>query len=230
MVPPELIERGVYYPETDGKPMAETDLHRELIVDLIESARHRFRDDREVYVTGDLLVYFEEGNPEMVVAPDFFAVRGVHKEERRIYKLWFEGKAPEVVVEVTSRSTHLEDLGRKRTIYESMGVLEYFIFDPEGHRFQPQLQGFRLRGGALQPVGAERAPDGDLVFRSEVLGLDLRAGGRLIRWVDPATGEPIPGTHETYKLKDIEKARADAAEAKVARLQEEIARLRGEGR
>ncbi len=52
----------VHYPESDGKPMGETDLHRDEMVRQIELLRHYYRG-RKVYVSGDLLVYYEQGNP-----------------------------------------------------------------------------------------------------------------------------------------------------------------------
>ena len=97
--------------------------------------------------------------------------------ERRTYKIWKEGKAPELVIELTSRSTHLEDLGNKRAIYEALGVKEYYIFDPEGDRFDPPFRAFRLKGGNLVPLAPEIAPGGAAFFRSDVLNLELQGLG-----------------------------------------------------
>src|SRR4029453_1287894 len=127
----ELRPTPVHYPESDGKPMAETDIHLDLMFDLIASAAYHFRDARDVYVSGNLLLYYEEGNPGASVAPDVFVVRGVKKGRRRIYKLWEEKKAPLAVIELTSRSTQIEDFGTKKAVYEQIGVKEYFLFDPE---------------------------------------------------------------------------------------------------
>jgi Uma2 family endonuclease len=245
---PELTAGEVYYPETDGKPMAETDRHRDLMIDLLAAARDRFRDADDVYITGNLLVYFVEGDPTQSVAPDFFAVRGVRKGERRVYKVWAEGKAPEVVIEVTSPKTHREDLGDKRGIYETMGILEYFLFDPEGTHFQPQLRGFRREGGDLRSVPPERAPDGGLVLESAVLGLRLWGKGGSLRFVDPRSGERVPTPESFIQTAEAERARADAekrradtekrradeaeeraamAARELAELRERLARLRG---
>lgn len=90
----------VVYPETDGEPMAETDTHRDLMAEaLIYPLKEYFRDQPDVYVSGNLLLYYEEGNPRASVAPDVFVVFGIPKGKRRIYKLWEEEKAPDVVVE-----------------------------------------------------------------------------------------------------------------------------------
>jgi hypothetical protein len=91
--------------------MAESDLHRDLMLGLIEAAK-RWLGRRRVYVSGNLLIYFVKGDPTFSVAPDFFAVRGVKGGRRRVYRVWEEGKGPEILVELTSPKTHLEDLGR----------------------------------------------------------------------------------------------------------------------
>ena len=92
----------IFYPETDGKPMAETDTHRDLMIDLIEALKDFFRDDPLVYVSGNLLIYFQEGDPRVCVAPDVFVVKGVAKKRRRIYKVWEEKKAPDFVLELSN--------------------------------------------------------------------------------------------------------------------------------
>src|SRR4029453_1070768 len=72
----ELRPTPVHYPESDGKPMAETDIHLDLMFDLIASPAYHFRDARDVYVSGNLLLYYEEGNPGASVAPDVFVLPG----------------------------------------------------------------------------------------------------------------------------------------------------------
>src|SRR5687767_2880890 len=197
---PHIVEGAqVHYPESDGKPMAETDIHPDLLVDAIGAIRDRFRDDPDFYVSGNLFVYYQEGDPTKVVAPDFFAVRGVPRGQRRVYKVWEEGKAPEVVLELTSPTTHLEDLGNKRAIYEELGVREYFICDPLVKAGKPNLRGFRLKGGVLLPFPETRREQGVQIFASEVLGLELHGAGSTLRWVDPRTGRPLPNLEETRR-------------------------------
>ena len=120
----------IFYPESDGQPMAETDVHRDLMIDLIAMLREYFHDDPQVYISGNLFLYYQEGNPRRVVAPDVFVVKGIPGGRRRIYKLWEEGRPPDVVFEVTSPSTRGEDLRTKHALYARLGVAEYFLFDP----------------------------------------------------------------------------------------------------
>ena len=45
------------YPTSDGEPMGETDLHRDMMVNLIEALRNYYRNDSQVYVSGNILLY-----------------------------------------------------------------------------------------------------------------------------------------------------------------------------
>lgn len=133
----------VYYPETDGKPMAESDLHRDLMFYVIHLLQ-RFFAGRKIYVTGNLLVYYEKGNNRKSVAPDCFIVRDVEPKQRLSYKIWEEGRGPEVVFEVSSKSTHREDLTKKMRLYAKLGVREYFIYDPTSDYLDPPLIAYSL--------------------------------------------------------------------------------------
>src|SRR5947208_129955 len=79
-------------PERDGKPIAESDVHRRELAAIIAMLEHYFAANAEVYISGNLMLYYEEGNPAAVVSPDVFVVKGVPKKERRTYKLWEEGQ------------------------------------------------------------------------------------------------------------------------------------------
>src|SRR3982750_604103 len=210
-----LQDDDVYYPESDGQPMAETDLHLDEMYDLIHALRRRYRDVPDVYVTGNLFFYYLKGDPRSVVAPDVFLVYGVPKRKRRTYKLWEEGRVPSRVMELTSDSTKGEDLSKKKLCYESLGVEEYFLHDPFGDYLDPTLQGFRLVNGRYRPVEAE--PDGSL--RSLTTGLILQIEGTRLRLVDAVTGERLLWDDELDE-------KVDAAEQRAAALEEELARLR----
>ncbi len=109
-----LQRDDVYYPECDDEPMAETEFHLEETIYLIEALKDRFRDAQDVYVGGDMFLYYVQGAPKHVVAPDVFVVLGIPKRKRRIYKLWEEGRPPSLVIEVTSEDTRKKDLGSKK--------------------------------------------------------------------------------------------------------------------
>jgi len=210
---PAIIE----YPASDGEPMAETGVHVLAIVFAISVLRTFFRNRNDVYVSGDMFWYYEEGDPHKRLAPDVFVAFGVTTAERRSWLVWEEQKVPEVVFEITSRGTRAEDLGSKKGLYEWLGVQEYFLFDPLDEYLRPRLQGFRLVDGLYQVIPVENDE-----LTSLRLGLRLYAQGNKLRFRNPQTGEPLPLQSEEAE------ARA-AAEAEVARLRAELARLRGEG-
>lgn len=211
----------IEYPATDGKPMAETDIHAELMIDLRLALTNFFRDKPDVYVSGDLLLYYVEGDPRKRVAPDVFVVRGVSKGPRRIYKLWEEGRPPEVVFELSSRQTWREDLQAKWRLYEQLGVKEYFIFDPEYDYLDEPLVGYRLEGDRYVDL---EVIDGRVA--SEVLGLELVDTGETLRLYDPRIGQFLPTPMEEAALHRAETEARQQAETEVARLREELARLR----
>lgn len=153
------------YPESDGKPMAETDLHREIMVWIIQLLQ-RFFAGQQVYVSGNLLVYYEKGNPRKSVAPDCFVVWGVEPRLRPIYKLWEEGQAPQVVFEVTSKSTRREDMKDKMRLYAQLGVEEYYLYDPTSDYLKPPLAAFQRVGDSFAPMQPDNSEMhlGDLVF------------------------------------------------------------------
>jgi Uma2 family endonuclease len=221
----------IHYPESDGKPMGETDVHIDVLIYLREALRDYFRDSPEVYVAGNMLLYYEEGNPAACVSPDVFVVQGVTKGECRTYKLWEEGQPPAVVFEITSRSSRLEDVGTKRALYAMLGVQEYFLYDPLGEYLRPPLQGYRLQSGEY-----ERVPSGGQgEFTSQVMSLELRVEEGQLRVVNSATGERLLTHAELQAARRAEaearkaaEARAFQAEAELARLRSEVARLRGE--
>src|SRR5262245_129652 len=163
--------------------MAETDWHRTLMNWLIDMLKLFFTGVPRVYVSGNLLVFYEPGNRRRHVSPDVFVVRGVENYLRPNYLVWEEKKGPEVVVELTSSSTRAEDTRTKLRLYQDvLKVREYFLFDPNGDYLSPPLEGYRLRGGVYHPI---RAAQGRLP--SQVLGLHLEAVGNLLRLWDPQT-------------------------------------------
>lgn len=107
-----LKHDDVYYPESDGQPMAETDLHPEVMTDLINGLKRRYAHAPDVYISGNLFCYEVQGDPRSSFSPDVFLVKGVPKERRRTYKIWEEGEVPCFVIEVTSAKTRGEDPGR----------------------------------------------------------------------------------------------------------------------
>ena len=89
-----------------------------------------------------------------MVAPDVFVVIGAERADRSIYRLWEEPKGPDFVLEITTRSTRREDQVSKRELYRSLGVREYWQFDPTNDYLDPPLQGLELIDGEYRPLAA----------------------------------------------------------------------------
>ncbi|MCP4657509.1 MAG: Uma2 family endonuclease [bacterium] len=126
--PPEEIE----YPESDGEPIAETDDHRDELTELVFTLKRYFRDRDDVYVSGNLLIYYQDGDPGKRVAPDVFVICGVANNQRRTYRLWEEGKAPTMAIELTSNETKTEDEKIKPEIYAGWGMEYLYLYDVLG--------------------------------------------------------------------------------------------------
>jgi Uma2 family endonuclease len=208
------------YPSTDNRPMAESDRHRKLMVDVIDRLSVRYSGRPDVYVSGNRLVYYIENNPYHVLAPDCFVAFGVPPGDRDIYKSWEEGRLPTVVFEFTSSSTRQEDQYGKFDIYQDeWQVEEYFLFDPRGDYLIPPLIGYRRSRGKLRPI----RPAGSRVH-SRSLGIDLEpAGGRLVLF-DAATGVELPRSGEAERR--LLAAERDAAQAELAAMKAELAALK----
>ncbi len=115
-----LRRKAVSYPTSDGKPMAETDWHRILMIDLIQTLEGWYDKDPKVYVSGNLLMFDVEGDRRRHLSPDVFVVKGVPKRKRLHYLVWEEKKEPDLVIELTSKSTRNEDLKKKFRLYQDV--------------------------------------------------------------------------------------------------------------
>jgi len=247
---PTVRGQGVRYPESDGKPMGETGVHVEVIFSILGMLWRYFRG-RRVAILSNMFLYYEEGNPKKVVCPDVFVTLNVPRNRRRrTFKVWQEGKGPDLVIEVTSKKTKKEDLGKKFELYRDvLKVREYFLFDPLEEYLEPPFQGFRLVEGRYEPI-----PRDEFGISSSVLGLRLEREDTDLRFWDPQSGKRIPTVEELDEAtaqaeaarrdaeaarQDAEAARTDAeaasrieaaarqrAEAEVQRLQREIEELR----
>ncbi len=217
------LSLAIDYPESDGRPMAETQVHGQALIDLLHTFSQRYAEVPDVYVWGNMLLYYVEGNPRMCVAPDLFLVKGVEKRVRPIYKLWEEERAPSLVIEVTSKSTRAEDMRTKKGIYQRLGVEEYFLFDPLGEYLRPRLQGYRLVQGRYEPLLLE----GDGALFSSTTGLRLMPEGNRLRLRDAVSGEPLLWADEEAEARQVAEERAEAAEERLRALEAEVARLRG---
>jgi Uma2 family endonuclease len=220
--------------------MGETDQHRKEMIREMEILERHFAGQR-VYVSGDLLVYYVQGDPKKFVVPDVFVVKDLEPRDRRIYRLWVERKPPDVVIEVTSKKTKKKDTISKPELYATLGIHEFFLFDPTHDYLDPPLQGHRLAGDDYERI----LPDEQGALLSAELGLRLQDHGGQLMFYRSDTGERLLSAEEARRAEaearraeaegrraEAEARRAEAearraAEAEVARLREELRRLRG---
>ena len=211
--------QDVVYPCSDGKPMADNMWQARAIM----AATGDLEDALSgALVAADILVYPEQGNNRNKIAPDVLVALGLGTHERSSYLVWEEGKPPDWVLEVASPSTQTADRRAKRQRYAEIGVPEYWLFAPKGNvypRGTPRLQGLALVDGRYCPLPSQLA-DGERMIRSEILGLDVYAEGKLLRFRDPTTGSPI--RHRPEIEADDERRRA-AVERAEARIEQEAA-------
>jgi len=221
------------YPTSDGRPMAETDFHRILMTELIETLMDHYAANPNVYVSGNLLLFYEKGNKRRHISPDVFVSFSVPKYDRLNYLTWEEGKSPDVVIELTSKTTRSEDVKKKFLLYQNvLKVKEYFLFDPYEDYLTPSMQGFRLTAGEYRSI---RLRDDRLP--SKVLGLHLERSAMVLRLWNPETDSWLPTSEEQIvdQRHEIEAAeetakreRENAAREreKATALEQEVARLR----
>ncbi|MEW5987614.1 MAG: Uma2 family endonuclease [Chloroflexota bacterium] len=248
--PRPLLQRSaVHYPDSDGEPMAENDAQYLCLTDTRFALDIQFKDQPNVYVAADILVYYAEGDPTKSVAPDVLVAFDVPKGIRRSYRIWDEGKAPDVIFEIASEGTWRADVTWKRGLYMGLGVREYFLFDPTATYFKPLLQGFCERDTLGEPCPPLPPVRGERGLRSNLLGLELWARRNdnpdmpyVLRLYDPAAETWLPTPMEAAeragaeaaarqaaeRQTEIEAAARRKAEAEIERLQAELARLRGE--
>ena len=132
-------------PTEDGEPL-ESPQHRIAMNALIQSLKQAWSNRTDYFVGGNMFVYF---SPDQELTkdyrgPDFFVVLNTTLQKRReAWIIWEEqGRTPDLVVELLSKSTKHFDLNDKKAIYEQiLKTPDYFVFDP----FDPDsLQGWHL--------------------------------------------------------------------------------------
>jgi Uma2 family endonuclease len=227
----------IEYPSSDGEPVAETFVHLYALLVTLEVLR-QYVDGQRATVLANQFMYYSQGMPRLRVAPDVMVIFDVEPGGRDNYKIWEEGQVPSVIFEMTSKGTQEQDKGFKKTLYEQLGVREYWLFDPKAEWVEGQLQGYRLEHGQYYPI-----TDG----RSAPLKLQLRVEGQLIGFYREDSGDKLlipqelsqalkqeaqarqqaeQRAEQEQQRADQERQRADQAEAKLAELQ---ARLKDQG-
>ena len=162
-------EDMVIYPDSDGKPLAESERHLRCIFRMLDILETHFADTEDAYVWSNMMLYYVKDNPHIYLKPDIFVSFGVGKHERLFYKVWEEGKPPDFIMEFASKSTYDNDLSHKKDIYANIGVTEYFLYDPFRTCLPTPLMGFRL----VDDDYVEILPLAEGRVKSETLNLEF---------------------------------------------------------
>lgn len=143
------VNPDLFYPECDGKPMSDHTKQFRWIVAIKENLEILFAEVATVFIAGDLLWYPVAGDNKTCQAPDVMVVLGRPKGDRGSYQQWKEGNiAPQVVFEILSPSNTKREMIEKREFYETHGVEEYYLYDPDRLR----LSGWLRQGDQLVPI------------------------------------------------------------------------------
>ena len=222
------VDPAVAYPATETVP--ESPRHSRARFLAYGALSAHFAGQRDCFVGQDLNVYYRPAPRTAFVAPDVLVCFGVEAgtiEDDVSYRLWDAGAPPAYVLEIASEKTHERDLEYKPDIYLEIGAREYWRFDPSGlGLFTPTLQGDRRAGDAWAPIQVRPDGDGRLSGHSAVLGLDLHAEDRRLRFRDPRTGRWLPDPEDLQHTLNLTRQQRDAVEARAIAAEAEIAALR----
>lgn len=220
---PKPQSTEIFYPSSDGEPLAESYVHLYAILITLEVLK-QYLQGIQATVLADQFLYYAENFPRLRVAPDVMVIFNVAPGGRDNYKIWEEGEVPSVIFEITSPGTKNQDTGHKKTLYEQLGVQEYWLFDPKGEWIEGKLRGYRLQGEEYELIRDSR---------SEPLGLRLEVEGQLISFYREDTGEKLLIPSELKEALQQEKValqqeRIARQQEREALQQEKIARQQAE--
>ena len=227
--------RGFRLPDPPDREPDDMTSYRQLTAtSIIEPLQHYLGNRDTTLITGDqyLIETFTrnlDGSryPDLMIA--FDADLQSHRRNNG-YIIAEQGKPPDFVLEIASRSTGSEDVGDKRRDYARMGVAEYWRFDetPTGRWHGARLAGDRLQNGQYHPIPIEPLPNNILQGYSPTLNLHLRWENGQLRWHNPATGQPIATFSDAQEYANREHERANREHERANR--EYDARLQAEAR
>ncbi|MDJ0660979.1 MAG: Uma2 family endonuclease [Crocosphaera sp.] len=176
-----VSKTDIIYPSSDGEPVAETYIHLYAILTTLEVLK-QYLSGQQATVLANQFMYYSQGLTRMRVAPDVMVIFDVEPGGRDNYKIWEEKEVPQVIFEMTSPGTKNQDQEFKKTLYEQLGVKEYWLFDPKGEWITEKLKGYRLRNNIYEIIEDNC---------SEPLQLKLKVEGELISFYRKETGEKL---------------------------------------
>lgn len=199
----------IIYPEQREDDMGETSIHISLVANFLNILKLFFKSREDIFLSGNMNLYYEKGNPNKWFAPDLLVAFGVPNHDRKTYRLWEEKIFPQVIFEVSSNRTWKNDISDKLEIYSELGAEEYYVLDPEFAYLPAPMMVFHRKGERLLSVPVEN----ERVF-SPRLGLEIVRAENTFRLFNPEKREFLRTLEE--------------AESEVERLKAEIEKLKAE--
>jgi Uma2 family endonuclease len=221
----------IFYPSSDGEPVAETYDHLYVMMTTLGMLLAYLKGQQATVLSNQFL-YYAQGFPRLRVAPDVMVIFNVEPGGRDNYKIWEEGQVPSVIFEMTSPGTKTKDDVEKKQLYQSLGVTEYWQFDPRGEWIPEKLRGYRLYGDE-EPIYIPITND-----RSEVLQLQLVVEDKIIAFyrldngvkllpveeLNIALEQQIAQTEAEAQRAEAESQRADREAQRTRELEAQLAR------
>ena len=225
----------------DEMALPEGERHFKAKVRALDALRGYFtRQRRRVYLAAEMPIYCPA---EPRFAPDLMAVLDVEEVERDKWVVSSEGRGLDWVLEVHVGGDRKKDAELNVARYARLGIPEYFLYD----RARNQLAAYRLDSPEAR-VYTPIVPNHGL-YESRVLGLEVQvdedrlrfyAGTALLLESEELVGrvqamydaaqrrakEEALGREEAERLREEEVRRREEAEQEVARLREELERLK----
>lgn len=202
----------IFYPDSDGQPMADNTEQFQWIVTIEQNLDWLFADNPTVFVAGDLLWYPIEGNNKLRMAPDAMVAFGRPKGKRGSYQQWKEENIPpQVVFEILSPGNTKTEMDRKLLFYDRYGVEEYYLYDPDRN----QLKGWQRVDDFLEEIESVT----DWISPRLKIRFHLTATELLLYHPD---GRPFLSYTEIAQQAEQQRQRAEQAEQRSQRLAERL--------
>ena len=188
------------YPISDGIKLADNGFQSVAAWETFAHLRWLFDELPDYYVRANMVIYYEEGNPDAGVVPSVAVLEGERLDMMDHCKVWDPRCAkPIFVLEVAYTWANRRPDGlRRRHVFEQLGVPECWWYDPTGgydpftnsrteDECEPVLEGYRLENGRYSPL----PPLEDGWIHSDSLDLDLGFKGIRLRIRDPEIKKPF---------------------------------------
>ncbi len=205
--------------------MSEGELHSSVRRQLADLLDRYFKPNS--LVLEDVIHQLGPGLPSP--SPDVSVILGARPGRRESFSVVEEGVRPDLVIEIVSpskKSIRKVDEVDKVDAYSRARIPEYLLIDlpRRGNAYRLGLKGYRLEaGGRYSPIQPDS--QGHLLCRATRLRFLIEDDR--VRVIDDRTGQPLLYSDEEESLRRAAEDAHQAAEAEIARLREELERLKG---